>query len=1110
MTETRSEECVPAPVEAAFRAGDVICGRFGIVRLIGRGGMGEVYEAHDLQLDDRVALKTIRSDALANVYTRERFRREIQLARKVTHVNVCRIFDFELHRTESGHEIPFLSMELLAGETLTDLLLRRDRLSTDEALPMIRQIAAGLSAAHQAGVVHRDFKSSNVLLVPQEGGGVRAVVTDFGLARSTNGTGTAAAHSDVSGTPAYMAPEQAEGKESTIATDVYALGIVIYEMVTGALPFSGGSTPSSVARTHLTDEPLRPTACAPDLDPTWERVILRCLERDPALRTASALEVSEALARSPAHLPPAPPARLRPRWMLPVLLAGLVMTIGAAAAVRIFESRRAAPDQAGPLVQSRRSLAVMGFKNLSGRPDAAWMSTAFSEILSSELAATEAVRLVPGENVAKAKMALSLVDAESFAPETLGRIRATLATDLVLLGSYLAVDGSGDGRLRLDVRVQDTATGETVTSFTETARKADVFDLVSQAGAHLRGKLGLRPLTASQAAAASAARPANLEAVRAYAEGLARLRVFDAVGARDLLLKATAADPDYPLAHSALSLAWSQLGYDEKAKEAARRGLDLSQRLSREERLLAQARYAEVTGDRKKALDAYTRLFGLAPDDVEYGLRLGETQVSGGETAEALKTALALEQLTPAADPRVLLLKALAKLEDEPRVAGKLATEGRRRAEAQHLPFVAAQGARLEATVLRQLGDSTAAARAEEFAQAIYTSSGDRVRLADLLLEETRRANTAWELAKAEKLSDEALAIYTEAGNRRGQAAVTGFRATIHRRQGRLTQALRDLDDADRIQQLSEAAGLRLWGSTGRSFWWWARPWVAFEIGDLATARSLYEDILQDSRGELNGDRLPPCVMVLHELGQLDLARRLAEDGLTRMRANTSKPRLTLVLAVLGEVLYSQGELDKAARVFEEAMVYRRRQRGQHSGDPAAGDISLAMVRAEQGRAKEALTLLNPAEERFRAIGAPDYELRALTIRLRALIELDRLDEAHRVARRARTLTATSENLPVRLGAAVELARLRALAEDVPGAARSIRAVVEEAHRRGYFATALQARLAEAEIAAKAHPPAIVADLGALHRDAATHGFHLVEAKTRALLAASQNARSSE
>src|SRR5215210_2103948 len=325
--------------EPAFAPGERIAERYRVVRFLARGGMGEVYEVEDQELRERVALKTVRGDVSRDNLAIERFRREIQLARKVTHPNVCRIFDLAFH----GGGI-LLTMELLEGETLAQRLRRAGPMSTEEALPVARQIADALHAAHQAGIVHRDLKPGNVVLTEHRGT-ARAVVTDFGLARLESGEDamTLTAHAAVVGTPAYLAPEQVEGKEITGAVDIYALGIVLYEMLTGTVPFVG-DTALSVAVRRLQEKPASPRVHVPGLDARWEAAILRCLERDPAARFQSTPEVVEVLIgpvkpkapppaeekpeRPPAPPPPVPTPNKRSRTQTALLAALLLLAVG--------------------------------------------------------------------------------------------------------------------------------------------------------------------------------------------------------------------------------------------------------------------------------------------------------------------------------------------------------------------------------------------------------------------------------------------------------------------------------------------------------------------------------------------------------------------------------------------------------------------------------------------------------------------------------------------------------------------------------------------------------------------------------------------------------------
>jgi tetratricopeptide (TPR) repeat protein len=290
-----------------FSEGEVILDRFRIVRLLGRGGMGEVYEANDLQLG-RVALKTIRPEVAGKEHMLLRFKQEVQLARKVTSTHVCRIHELYLVPGNGRREpVAFLSMELLAGSTLADRIEGGGALPFRDAEAIALQLCTALQAIHDAGVIHRDFKSRNVMLVPRNGI-IQAVVMDLGLAREAvlarDVVASITMPGIVMGTPEYMAPEQFEGRPVTPATDIYALGVVLYECVTGTHPFQA-ATPIAAAIRRAKRSPAA-SSVHPDLPHHWDDVIGRCLEYEPERRYQSASEVAAALQNRPS-----PVARVR-------------------------------------------------------------------------------------------------------------------------------------------------------------------------------------------------------------------------------------------------------------------------------------------------------------------------------------------------------------------------------------------------------------------------------------------------------------------------------------------------------------------------------------------------------------------------------------------------------------------------------------------------------------------------------------------------------------------------------------------------------------------------------------------------------------------------------
>ena len=265
-----------------FMAGTVVAGRYRIIELLGRGGMGEVYRADDITLNQSIALKFLPSLFGADQKWLERFRNEVRLARQVTHPNVCRVFDIGEYQGEQ-----FISMEYVDGENLASLLRRIGRVPHDKAVLLARQLCAGLAAAHDRGVLHRDLKPANVMIDGR--GSVR--ITDFGLAAPVDEMDRERVRA---GTPAYMSPEQLAGKPVTVRSDVYSLGLVLYEMFTGRRTFRAQSL-REYQKLHSSEDPTPPSEVTEDIDPIVDRVIMRCLEKDPRDRPASAMAVSAAL-----------------------------------------------------------------------------------------------------------------------------------------------------------------------------------------------------------------------------------------------------------------------------------------------------------------------------------------------------------------------------------------------------------------------------------------------------------------------------------------------------------------------------------------------------------------------------------------------------------------------------------------------------------------------------------------------------------------------------------------------------------------------------------------------------------------------------------------------
>lgn len=391
----------PSPLDetceaSSLPAREILADRFELIRRVGSGGMGEVFEAWDKELRTRVALKTIRAELAGSPESIDRFREEVNLAKRVTHKNVCRIYDLGIHYS-GGTEFLFVTMEFLQGETLA-ARLRDGPMPSSEAVRLIADMADALSAAHVAGVAHRDFKSANVMLVPGSNR-EQAIVTDFGLAcaiRQGAADTSVLSQGGLAGTVAYMAPEQLKGEHAGLRADLYSLGVVMYEMVAGRRPFESDS-PISLALKHINETPEAPSRFAPELDRRMEAVILRCLQKKPEERFESAEAVKRALVDVPATGNGAGPGRRS--FLSAILIVGILFLLtvifGSIQLFRHFGS-------------NSMRVAVLNFDNVGGEKSNEAFCEGLRETITSKLTQLEqfqgTLSVVPASELRKERV----------------------------------------------------------------------------------------------------------------------------------------------------------------------------------------------------------------------------------------------------------------------------------------------------------------------------------------------------------------------------------------------------------------------------------------------------------------------------------------------------------------------------------------------------------------------------------------------------------------------------------------------------------------------------------------------------------------------------------
>ena len=1113
---TNSEASENPQTDTTFSPNEVLADRFKIARFIAQGGMGKVYEADDLVLQERVALKTLRPEIASDETAILRFKREIRLARKITHPNVCRIYDIFEHKTTSpdgqSKRIIFLSMELLHGETLHNRIRRSGPLTSAEAFPLIRQMASALESAHCAGVIHRDFKSANVMLVPRRNDAeeIRTVVTDFGLARPAvpaSDLSTSVHLAAIAGTPAYMAPEQIEGGEITAAVDIYAMGIVLYEMVTGTVPFSG-DTPLSCMVKRLKEPPPSPRRVVPSLEPHWERAILRCLETNPADRFASAAQVSDALKGELALGPTLAEQQILKRkkkrrtW---IVVAGLVAALLVAFVILQFQLARKrektadspSSSEAIPRLAARRSIAVLGFKNRAARPDAEWLSTAFSEMMSTELSAGERLRTISGENVARMKVELSLSDVDSFAKDTLESVGRNLGAGLVVFGSYFALGPESGGQIRFDLRLQDTASGEVISAFQETGTEARLFDLVSHAGATLRQKLGIQERPASAIDAVRAALPSNPEAARLYSEGLARLRLFDGVAGRDLLQKAVAIEPDHALAHSALGAAWSTLGYDTRAKEEASKAFDLSAELSREERLSVEGRFREMAREWDKAIEIYRTLWGFFPDNVNYGLRLAAVQNAAGKGKDALETLEAIRKLPApdSGDPRIDIEEAYsAKSLSDFRRQQSAASAGVKKATEQGAHLLVARARMVEGDAYLNLGEPQKATASWEDARRLYAEAGDRGGGARALNNMGTVFYQQGDLPEARKKYEESQIVARDLGDAKSIANALNNLAAVLRDQADFKGAMAMHQEALAIRkEIGDKSG------TGVALNNIAN--ILADQGDQEGALKMYQEALAirrevyDRRG--SAFTLLNIGLLLKDHGHLTSAKTKLNEALTLCGEIGNKRLSADALSGLGLVLTAEGSLQEALKKYEDSLAIHR-EFGDKGGATRVR-LYIGELALNQGRPAEAEVAAREASDLFHRQKAVSNEARAWEILSKSLLAQRKSSAAKEAIDRAAALVTKVGHRLVRLEVEITRARVRAALRQTAEARSSLKDALAQAKTAGFKGAELEAQLALGEVELKAGDiSGGRTRLLALEQEAESRGFGLLAKKAAA------------
>jgi serine/threonine protein kinase/tetratricopeptide (TPR) repeat protein len=612
----------------SLQPGVLFGGRYEILSVLGQGGMGAVYKARDRELDRLIALKVIRPELATDPAILLRFKQELILSRNITHKNVVRIYDLG-----EADGIRFISMEYVDGEDLRTLLRRQGKFPPKEAIAVVEQVCRALDSAHSEGVIHRDLKPQNIMR-DKHG---RIVVMDFGLARSLGDTGMTQTGAIV-GTLEYMSPEQALGSTLDQRSDIFSVGLIFYELLTGKAPYEADTAIASLIK--RTQERATPVSeIDAQIPGELSGIVSKCLERDLNERYQSASDLLADLntwkdkraagtLKFDANVKPL--GRTLPWPLIAGMVTALVLAIsGYTFRDRLFRS--SAGTGTAPGVHAV-SLAILPFRNASGDQALDWLGPSVADMLSTNVGQSARLRTVSPTSLHQIFSDLRLSSATVLDQATIQRVANFSNADRVVWGQYARF---GD-QIRIDATVQDIKNGRTFPLKVDAPSEKEIPGAIDRLAESIRQKLAL-PEDVLKELKASSFQPnsRSIAALRDYDLGIASQRDGKNLEARKQFEAATKEDPTFALAFSKLAQTYSSLGYDGEAEQSAKKAVQLSQDLPEAEKYLISAIRAQATKNYPEAIKSYETLAKASPDNSDVQSALASLYQDSGDLTKA-------------------------------------------------------------------------------------------------------------------------------------------------------------------------------------------------------------------------------------------------------------------------------------------------------------------------------------------------------------------------------------------------------------------------------------------------------------------------------------------
>ena len=1084
--------------EMIAEASEMPIGPWHLVRRIGSGGMGVVWlaERADGQFEQRAALKLIKR-GMDSEAVLKRFLRERQILARLDHPHIAHLLDGGI----TGDGRPYFAMEYVEGLPLLRYCSEH-ACTLEQRLDLFIEVCAAVQFAHENHVVHRDLKPSNILVTTA--GTVKLL--DFGIAKlldtdDSNSDTITHLQRERPMTPAYAAPEQIRGESISEATDIYALGCVLYELLTGqrSFDFSGAHEPKDVlqiiessspvppSRRHAPSAPVPPRRLRGDLD----TIVLTALHREPARRYPSVAALAADLSnffKGKAISARRDNLLYRAYKYLRRHKAGLAAGLLVAAmafATYWFEWRERFVAQ--PVLPGT-SMAIVDFSNLSQSTDNAWLSTALTEMLSTELAMGDKVHVLPDELVRSARAGIAAPLAGGYAMKSLATLRKRLGADFILSGSYLVSGGAGDSNVRLDLALQDTRSGIARATFAQSGSLADLATLVEKAGANLREKSGFAPALADGEQKTGGMLPPNTEVARRMALAVDALRKYDPARAKDELLQALVLAPGYAPAYAYLAQAWKALGYDEKALASAQQAAANSARLAPVPRLQIARQVAIAKVQWKDAIEADRQLLALDPQNPELHLALIDDLLAANQPDAADSALARLREIPGADDPRIELKAAMiGQIRGDPKAQALHAQRALQSAQQRDAPALAAQARRSLAIALDQLGEHD---KAEALLRESITEfqragnpkgeAGARTSLAIVLAGKNQPQPAREEYERA-------LTVFQRIGDQNGLVAIYGNMAI----------QLWDRGDRDAAEVAAKRV-LDIRRETGNLA---GQAWALLVLAQIqldesaadATMETYRQALALDERAGERAHHLSALAKYSEALqlrGDLAAAREICKQAQVEAARSTNPAMATQMELRCAAIALDRGEMPAFTSGTERALKLAR-----ENGDPetpANAGLLLARVDMAKGDFAVAAGRLEEVVRYFAEGEVVPSEAEAQGLVAICYAALSRNEERDRAATRARELRSA---VTIRGSAAVVdilLARLAGMSGQQQQAAARLAELASDAERRDWTAIALEARLAAVQLPGQTHDPAASARRERLRADAESHDFRWI------------------